>query len=209
MDKTTIIIIALSAIFGVTFCITPDDITGDVGFARDFEVGTLNFFGNAWNVPVSSGCCEACAKQLPKRRTQLYIYTNTMKFCICADPRETANVKTKSAQNATFSGICDTPPEALALTADRKKCEEGDNEEITCCPTLTTGDNASDKLEKFVQERELKSGGCQQTCQEKYPDSIGMTESKSETYPNGKKKCWCEFGESKLSADTNYQTCLF
>jgi len=79
---------------------------------------------------------------------------------------------------------------------------------IACCPDFSIGDNAEGR-EEFLQEH-LVTKTCSESCKEHYPSSVGITESKVQTYPNsGKPKCWCEFGVAKLNQNGIYQTCMF
>jgi hypothetical protein len=79
---------------------------------------------------------------------------------------------------------------------------------ITCCPKLSSGDNALG-TESFLQESQMTEETCWESCQKHKPGSVGITQHATQTYSNGKPKCWCEFGEAKLNEDANYQTCMF
>jgi len=128
------------------------------------------------------------------------------------DPTSTENGKGPCCSSHGFCGPfavhCDCPG-----CVNYKKGHTGCNgvdvkRKIDCCPQMSQGDNGGER-EMFLQENEIIESTCVANCQRLYPDSVGITESRVQTYSNGQPKCWCEFGVPKLSHSNNYQTCLF
>lgn len=120
---------------------------------------------------------------------------------------EIAKCQIRNNRNAPTGPGCSAP--VVGESAEILDCISGAEQTISSCPSWTSGDNALGS-ECFMQESDMTEGTCQESCKKKHPNSVGVTESTAEQYPNGKNKCWCEFGCAKLnSGSSNYRTCMF